>query len=224
MGINNKGLILFSLLVSCSNLEEPAIDPGLDYQPLQIGNFWEYHVVETLYFGESDAETIHYFYKDLITSDYFNEAGEQVFTVQRKKSFDLENWQQEKLFTYSIRKGALLKTLDNHTTIPLIFPPKNGEAWNANIYNNQPENTYVINVEENYNMGDWESTSAVKVVQSEEDDLITLRDHRYEVYIKGVGLVESYFEVLTYCSRNDCLGEQIIEAGRFVRLELINNG
>lgn len=224
MGIRNNGLVLFLVLFSCNNLEENATAPELDYQPLKAGNFWEYQVVETLYYGESDAETQEYYYRDQIVSDYFNEEGEQVFMVQRQKSPDQENWQQEINFTYSIRKGALLKTEHNQTTVSLVLPPQNGESWNANIYNSGSRNRYVIHIEENYSLGNRSFGPAVKVVQSDEDDLITLRDRRYEVYIKGVGLTESYFEVLNYCSRNDCLGEQIIESGRFVRLELINHG
>ncbi len=77
---------------------------------------------------------------------------------------------------------------------------------------------------DDYSLGNQPIGLAVKVIQSEEDDLITLRDQRYEVYLKGVGMTESYYEVLTYCSRNDCLGEQIIDSGRLVRLELIKHG
>lgn len=225
MGISNKiGAYLILLLISCNGLEEARIDPEFDYQPLKVGNFWEYQVVETNYFGESDAETQYFFIKDIITSHYLNEVGEQVFMVDRQKSPDQQNWEQEKAFTYRISKGALLRSLDNETTIPLIFPPTEGKIWDANAYNSQPENNYFIELLINYHLESWEGSISAKVVQSEEDDLITLRDHRYEVFVRGVGLVESYYEVLTYCSRNDCLGKQIIDSGRFVHLELINNG
>lgn len=224
MGIKYKSLVLFLFLLSCNTLEENPIDLDLDYQPLKIGNYWEYQGVETLYYGESDFETWTFYYRDQIVLDYFNEEGEQVFLVQRQRSIDQENWEQEINFTYSLRNSALLKNFNNHTTVALIFPPKNGISWNANIFNGQPRNLYRIEVEDNYSLGDLSTDLAVKVIQSEEDDLITLRDQRYEVYLKGVGMAESYYEVLTYCSRNDCLGKQIIDSGRFVRLELIKHG
>ncbi|MEX2592785.1 MAG: hypothetical protein WD426_08420 [Anditalea sp.] len=225
MGIlKNRGAFLFILLFSCSELEEAAVDLGLDYQPLKVGNFWEYQVEETFYFGESDAETHIFFYRDKITSNYTNNSGEQVFAIQRQKSSDQHNWQQEKTFSYRLSNGTLIRTMDNQTTIPMVFPPGNGMEWDSNVYNTLAEDIYVMNMPNKYSIGDVEYTSAVKVVQSEEDDLITLRDHRYEVFVKGVGLVESYFEVLTYCSRNDCLGEQIIDSGRFTHLKLITNG
>jgi hypothetical protein len=224
MGIRNKILVLFLGLLSCNTLEENPIDLDLDYHPLKIGNFWEYQVLETLYFGESDAETRTFYFRDQIVSDFFNEEGDQVFLVQRQRSMDQENWEQEINFTYSLRKGILLKNLNNHITVSLIFPPKNGESWNANNYNGLPRDIYRIERLDNYSLGNLSMGLAVKVIQSEEDDLITLRDQRYEIYLKGVGMAESYFEVLTYCSRNDCLGEQIIDSGRLVRLELIKHG
>lgn len=224
MGIRSKSLLLFLFLLSCNTLEENPIDPDLDYYPLKIGNFWEYQVLETLYFGESDAETRTFYFLDQIVSDYFNEEGDQVFLVQRQRSIDQKNWEQEINFTYILRNGVLLKNLNNFITVSLIFPPQNGETWNANIYNGQPSNIYRISMVDNYSLGNLAPEQAVKVIQSEEDDLITLRDQRYEIYVKGVGMAESYSEVMTYCSRNDCLGEQIIDSGRLVRLELIKHG
>lgn len=220
----NKGVILFFLLFSCSKLEEAAIDPGLDYQPLKVGYFWEYQVEETFYFGESDAEATSFFYRDEITSRYTNHSGEQVFMIKRQKSSDQQNWQQEKAFSYRLSNGTLIRNMDNESTALFVFPPANGLEWDSNIYNTLPEDMYVMEIMNKHSIGDLEYTSAVKVMQNEEDDRITFRDRRYEVFVKGTGLVESYYEVLTYCSRNDCLGDQIIDSGRYTHLKLITNG
>jgi len=222
--ISSRIAFLLVVLVSCSELDEDTMELQLEYQPLQIGSFWEYHVEETMYFGESDLETSHYFYRDEITSDYRNDEGERVFFCQRWKSSDQQTWQQEKTFTYRISRGALLKTMDNQTFVSFVFPPVNDKSWNGNNYNSLQEDFYSMNLMEKYILGNWEFKSAAKVVQNEEDDLITFRDNRYEVFVKGVGLVESYYEVLTYCSRIDCLSQQIIDSGRFAHLKLINNG
>ena len=215
---------MFFVMVSCSELDENTMGLQLEYQPLQVGSFWEYHVEETIYFGESDLEASQYFYRDAITSEYINEEGETVFFCQRLKSTDQQSWQQEKAFTYRISRGVLLKTIDNQTFVSFVFPPVNDKTWNGNSYNSLPEDFYSMHLLENFSLGSREFASAAKVVQNEEDDLITFRDNRYEVFGKGVGLVESYYEVLTYCSRNDCLSQQIIDSGRFAHLKLINNG
>jgi hypothetical protein len=59
------------------------------------------------------------------------------------------------------------------------------------------------------------------VNQEKFDDKITNRDIRYEVFGKGIGLVEKYDEVITYCSRNNCLGQQLINGGRKTHLKLV---
>lgn len=212
------------LLISCKDLDEAQIGPGTDYQPLELGAVWEYKVLETNYFGESDQETHQYFYKDSIASHYFNEVGEQVFLVHRMSSDDRRAWRQDKVFTYRVSKNTLIRTVDNVAIACLVFPPSDGQRWDGNIYSALPENTFSLELYEKYPVGDQDFSSTAKVVQSEEDDRITLRDNRFEVYAKGVGLVESYYEVLSYCTRNDCVGEQIISTGRFVHLELIGHG
>ena len=149
---------------------------------------------------------------------------EQVYLVQRHMSNDRKNWQQEKVYTYRISKGTLIRTEDNLSTVCLIFPPNNGKTWDGNVYNTLPEEYYFLDLLDNYQLEQRSFNQAAKVIKSEEDDLITLRDQRYEVYVKDIGMVESYHEVLTYCSRNDCLGEQIVDFGRFVHLKLISHG
>lgn len=222
--LSKRGAFLFFILISCTELEENGMGWQLEYQPLTVGNFWEYHVEETLYFGESDQETSQYFYRDEITSEYINEEGERVFFGTRQKSADQQNWQQEKTFTYRVSRGALLKTMDNRALVAFVFPPVNNKTWDGNGYNSLREDSFSMHVLERYSLGSKEYSSAAKVLQNEEDDSITFRDNRYEVFVKGVGLVESYYEVLTYCSRNDCLNQQIIDSGRFAHLKLINNG
>lgn len=216
------GLLL--LLASCGETEEAALDPGLDYQPLGIGKFWEYEVEETMYFGESDVETDTFYYKDQIASDYINAVGEQVFLFVREKSFDRQSWQPESTYTYRISEGALVKNSENQNKVALVFPPLECKEWDANIFISDQEDTYQLELLQDYKLGSLAFSPAVKVLQHAEDDLITLRDNRYEIFAKEVGLVESYYEVLTYCSRNDCLGQQIVDSGRSTHLKLIDNG
>lgn len=218
------GAWLSLLMVSCQGLEEVTPETGLDYQPLMIGNYWEYEVEEVLYFGESDSEKNNFFYRDEIISDYLNEAGDQVFLVQRQKSADQKSWQEKEIYAYRLHRQALVRTMDNRATVPLIFPPVNNLEWDGNIYNASAKDIYKITLHQDYIMGNRTYPSVVSVSQNDEDDLLTLRDNRYEVYVKGVGLVERYYEVLTYCSRPECLGKQVIDSGRFTHLKLLKNG
>lgn len=212
------------LMVSCTEIDEAAVDGGRDYQPLKIGSYWEYEVSETVYFGEADSEIEVFFYRDHIRSDYFNEAGEQVFLLVREKSTDRQHWQRQETYTYRISRGTLIKGRDNQHVVSLVFPPMDGTVWDGNILNSGREENYRLLILPIYTVDATEYKHVAKVVHHEEDDLITLRDNRYEVFAKGVGLVESYYEVLSYCSRNDCLGQQIIDSGRRIHLKLIQYG
>jgi hypothetical protein len=73
-------------------------------------------------------------------------------------------------------------------------------------------------------MGDGSSNTILRVNQEDSDDEITYRDIRYEVFEKGVGMIEKYDEVLTYCSRNECLGDKLIDSGIVVYMKLVEYG
>lgn len=213
-------VFLFLILLSCEReVENPQVDPGLDYFPLLIGNFWVYEVSERMYFGENDFEDSQYFLKDRIRSLFVNDAGEQVFIVQRERSLDQINWQVEVDYTLVNRDNNLVMNLNNQPIVILAFPPKEGLTWNGNLYRGAEQDEFELIQESS-----GSSTEQIRVLQENEDDLITFRDIRYDVFQRGIGLTERYSEVLTYCSRNDCLGEQLIDSGRFLNMKLIIYG
>ncbi|EAZ83138.2 hypothetical protein ALPR1_12995 [Algoriphagus machipongonensis] len=198
-------------------MDETPFELGLEYQPLSIGEFWIYSVDETQYLGENDSEEDSYFYKDLIRSTYLDEGNELVYIVERSKSYDQENWSIEKDYTLKVRNNTLIRTINNQPVVVLVFPPKSGTLWDGNSYRESDEDDFEIIELDN-------AAGSLRVLQSMEDDLVTYRDNRYEVFQKGVGLVEEFKEVLTYCSRNDCLGDQLIDSGSKVHLILTEHG
>ncbi|WP_040302802.1 hypothetical protein [Algoriphagus machipongonensis] len=214
--------LFFILIISCfwaceRELDETPFELGLEYQPLSIGEFWIYSVDETQYLGENDSEEDSYFYKDLIRSTYLDEGNELVYIVERSKSYDQENWSIEKDYTLKVRNNTLIRTINNQPVVVLVFPPKSGTLWDGNSYRESDEDDFEIIELDN-------AAGSLRVLQSMEDDLVTYRDNRYEVFQKGVGLVEEFKEVLTYCSRNDCLGDQLIDSGSKVHLILTEHG
>lgn len=200
-------LTLILLIVACDReLEENPIDNGYDYQPLEVGSYWIYSVDQTLYFGENDFEEESFFQRDLISTFYTNEENEQVYIVERSKSYDQNDWEKLEEFTLLIRKNTLIRTVQNQSSVVLVFPPNEGTKWNATIYQNVQEDEFEIKTVP-------DDPQRLLVDQKDSDDLVTFRDIRYEVFEKGIGLVEDYEEVLTYCSRNDCLGDMLIDGG-----------
>jgi len=216
-------IVIFMFLSSCDRkVEESVADLGFDFQPLEKGLFWIYSVDETIYFGENDSETTMFFYRDRIRDFYLNASNEQVFILERSKSMDQKTWVSLKEFTLIRRGFTLVKTVDNQALVSLIFPPELGKAWNGNNFRNEVADEFVI--DNNYEINFPEASKIIRVLQEESDDLITFRDNRYEVYGKGIGLLEKYEEVITYCSRNDCLGNLLIDSGLKVKLKLVDYG
>lgn len=208
-------LVVLTFFTACDReIEDGQVDQGYEFQPLEIGLFWVYEVDQTTYFGENDSEQMQFFYKDRIRSFYINEEGEVVYIVQRSKSSTNTEWSIILEYTLIQRDRGLVRTIENQPLVTLVFPPKNGSVWNGNVYRNEAEDEFEL----------ISSGNSIRVNQEESDDLVTYRDIRYEVYEKGVGLAEKYDEVLTYCSRNDCLGDMLIDSGFKVHMKLIENG
>lgn len=209
-------LILFSFFSCERELEEPMKTVGLDYISLRIGSQWEYEVSQTIYFGENDSEDSNFFYRDRIRTVFVNDAKEQVFIIQRSKSEDRSNWVKEKDYTLLVREGNIVRTIDNQPIVILIESIRDGATWDGNKYRSQNSDEFVAK-----RVGDT-SSELFQIEQEDSDDQITFRDIRYESYEKGIGMVELYYEVLTYCSRNDCLGEQLIDSGSKIHMKLLN--
>ena len=208
-------LLALSVFSSCDReIEDSQADLGYDFQPLEVGLYWLYEVDQTIYYGENDSEQAQFFNKDVIRSFYTNEAGEQVFVVVRSKSSDRIDWKISLVYTLIQRELSLIRTIENQPVVTLVFPPKDGTVWNGNVYRDKPEDDFELS----------NSGNSIRVNQENSDDKVTYRDIRFEVYDQGIGLVEKYDEVLTYCSRNDCLGDMLIDSGYKVHMKLIGYG
>ncbi|OOG72372.1 hypothetical protein [Algoriphagus sp. A40] len=218
-------MVLSFLFTACEEkTESPELDLQQEFQPLGIGLFWIYEVDETIYFGENDAETFHYFYKDLVRSSYLNAENEVTYIVERTKSSDRTDWSFELEYTLIYRDRLLLRTTNNLPLAALVFPPQVGRIWNGKSYQSEGDDDFEIEFSGQSQTPGFEDISAVRVSQENLDDKITIRDIRYEVFGEEVGLLEKYDEVLTYCSRNDCLGDLLINGGSKTHLKLVDYG
>lgn len=217
--------IVLMLFTACDQeKEQPSLDLEQDYQPLEIGNFWIYEVDETIYFGENDSESDQFFFRDRIRTSYLNQENELVFVVERSKSSDRQNWTFELEYTMIYRDKLLLRTINNVSISVLVFPPKLGRIWNGKAYQAEGNDDFEIDQSEISRIPGFEGVNTVRVNQEDLDDEITIRDIRSEIFGKGIGLLEKYDEVLTYCSRNDCLGQQLIDGGSKTQMKLVEYG
>lgn len=217
-------IFLVFLLISCSETENPITDFGLDYQPLEIGLYWEYEVNEIIVFGEGDEELSDYFLRDRIEYSYINAEGEPVFVVKREKSENRTDWIAVGNYSMQHNDFSLIRNFENSRTVNLVFPPELDKAWDSQVLNAEKEDEFRIEFMGTITVGEQSFSRSIRVLQEEDDDEITFRDNRYEVFSKGIGLVEQYYEVFTYCSRNDCLGQMLIDSGRFTHMKILTYG
>lgn len=219
-------LLLFVVLFAACDQEkeQPNLDLEQDFQPLKIGNFWIYEVDETLYFGENDSESEQFFFRDRVRTSYLNAEGQYTFIVERSKSYDRQNWAFDLEYTMIHRDRLLLRTINNRPVSALVFPPEIGRIWNGKAYQAEGNDEFEIEPIGQSTVAGFESVPAIRVKQGDLDDQITIRDIRYEIFGKGVGLLEKYDEVITYCSRNDCLGQKLIDSGSKTHLILVDYG
>jgi hypothetical protein len=215
-------LFLASLLSCKEEIEPVLVDNGKDFQPLVLGNTWIYEVDEILYFGENDAESSKFFYRDRLRSSYLNAEKDLVFIVERTKSSDRKTWAKQLEYTLQVRNNALIRTINNVAVIALNFPPELGKKWNGNAFRAMDEDEFEIDSVATVVLEGKTQVQLAKVNQEKLDDKVTQRDNRYEIYERGIGLVEKYDEVLTYCSRNNCLGLQVINGGYRVKMKLVD--
>jgi hypothetical protein len=216
-------LLLFSLIIGCREVIEPdQVESGLDFVPLALGNSWTYQVDETIYFGENDFEDSEFFYRDRIRGSYLNAEKDIVYIVERLKSTDRKTWINQLDYALQIRNKVLLRTINNQTVVVLSLPPELGKKWDGNAYKAGERDEFEIDsVAVQMNLGS-SKILALRVTGEKLDDKVTQRDNRYEIFLRSVGLVEKYDEVLTYCSRNNCLGQQLIDGGYRVKMKLVD--
>lgn len=218
-------IALVMLVAACDQEKEtPILDLEKDFQPLEIGDFWIYEVDEIIYFGENDSEDAQFFMRDRIRSSYLNAENEVTYIVERSKSPDRQNWNTLLEYTMIHRDRSLIRTINNLPVVPLVFPPAIGRVWNGRAFQAEGEDDFEIEQAEPATFPGFEAVELVRINQENSDDEITARDVRYEVFGKGVGLLEKYDEVLTYCSRNNCLGQQLITSGSKTHLKLLEYG
>jgi len=217
-------LILNFTMFSCIRFEYENPTDSLDYQPLKEGKFWIYQTEELKMLGTGEIIKSNYLLKDVVSYSFLNAEKDSVFVIERFTSKTENEWSLEDTYSLFIRNGNLIQNIDNQLVVILKFPPTLGLSWDSMIFNSSPKDIYKIILNGEYKLDQMTLDKAVKVEQEDGDDKITYIDKRYLIFGKNVGLVELYSEVFKYCSRNECLGKQVLESGTKLHLKLIEYG
>ena len=214
---------LFSTALILSCTEDAEIIPlGLDYFPINVGEFRVYDVMETTYVDK--VETIENYQFRESFYDSIESENEVTFLMRiERRSTELENW-------VSIESIAIRQTttnLDyreaNISLIKMSYPVLASRMWDGNAQNQNPSQSYRYEeLDENDDI--FDQSEHIKVILSDLPANIVERDERFEIYARGIGLVERNFVEIDFCQSN-CNGQvNLRENGRILVQKLMEHG
>ncbi len=215
-------------LFSCEDDIEPFNNEGLNFEfyPLEIGVFRTYQVDEISY-EISGFDTSSYYLREILV-DSFNVGGLTTYLLQRESRIDTTGiWTVDSLWSIRIQDNQLILTKNNLQTVRLIFPPQIGREWDANAFNTRSRDVFsYVNVD----IEELETSNSLlkglELIKVEIEDLpenIVNQNQQWEVYGKGIGLIEKKSIILDFCTV-DCDSTGQILSGSFLSQQLIEYG
>lgn len=242
--ISNSVLSLFLLLFmasACGNTTDtvPAIEPdtGKSYFFLEEGQFREYDVYEIRYLAVDISDTFRYQLREEVKEAFISNGVTSNIIHRFRRENALEAWELDSVWSARIETDRAISVENNIPIVKIVFPAVQERKWNGNAFNTREQDefriiTFSAAQDEDNNTsyqvpipGSAISFSEVMVVeQNDDEDMITFRDNRVEVYKDSVGLVFKQYDVVKICSRAECLGQEIVESGRFYRELLTSEG
>ena len=216
----NYSVVIFLLSISIvmiysckvKNAEPNGAYVGYDYYPLEVGRYNVYDVYDTIYNGIVRKDSV-YQLKELIQS-YITEGQEVKFVLHQyfKKTTDTD-WpgQPDSVWSLTNTSNQLIREENNIQYIKLVFPVKEGKTWNGNARNIYDAQTYTMkNVDGSYALPSLVFNPTLMMEISNTKSVIN-KDHRYEIYARGIGPIKREYTVYAYDQSQ--LGSGVIEYG-----------
>ncbi|MCE7995500.1 MAG: hypothetical protein HEP71_26210 [Roseivirga sp.] len=242
--LSNAVLALFLLLFiasACGDTTDsiPAIEPdtGKSYYFLEEGQFREYDVYEIRYLAVDISDTSQYQIREEVKESFVSNGITSNIIHRFRRENVSQAWELDSVWSARVETDRAVSVENNIPIVKMVFPSVQERKWNGNAFNTRAEDEFRIITfsaaqdEENNTSfqvpipGSAISFSEVMVVEQHNDeDMITFRDNRVEVYKDSIGLVFKQYDVVKICSRAECLGQELVESGRFYRELLTSEG
>lgn len=228
--------VLFSLMVACSGADGDDIVAPRDLEaelsaflPIETGFYRDYATQTTTYFTASTIESSAFLTREETGPAAPNQAGGTSRELRRyTRSNEMEEWTLDSLWSVRFEKSPMPRVVQVENGLPLIklvVPVEPGVSWDGNGLNGNGAEPYTyVEKLDRYEVNGEVFEDCIKVLQLEDDDQITVREIRFEVYARNRGLVHRYVAKLRYCSRPECLGQEIIEQGIIIEMTQVGYG
>jgi hypothetical protein len=200
-------------MVSCSDPSERTGDQGLEYFPLQTGQFVELDVSRTSYQRFQPEETVRYLMRETIGDSFSNSDSQRVFNVSYSSKRLSQDWKDDSTGVQWTAKDKILAQEDGTTIVKMSLPVSNGLRWNGNLLNNQKAQIFeAARVGEPHSDTYLSFPNTVTIIRQDDSTLLS-RNRYIEIYAQDVGLIRRERIYLQYCYTADCLGKGVINSG-----------
>jgi hypothetical protein len=189
-------ILSITLIISCKKDKALPPDLGYNYYPTSVGWYIEYEIDSIVYNDfTNNIDTIHYFLKEVIESEFENASDSVLFRIERFKRNNItDEWGISDVWFVIKNNNSIIRTEENIRYVKMIFPVKNGARWNGNTYNTFQEQIYeYIKKDETFKFDNLSFDSTVTVKQLENINLIEKQESK-EVYARNIGLI--YKEII----------------------------
>lgn len=212
-----KYLVIFILFYSCS---ETSVDPdysrvGLDYFPLQVGNYAIYEINLTEWDILDETETSMFELRTEVVDSFQNQSGEITYILHRStRAGENEPWELETVWSTYLTSNQAVVIEENIPYLKLAFPVEEDLMWDGNRLNTLEQDDYRIDSIGGEFINEFDTIgNTLTVVQNNNEDFIIQQDRRVEIYALNIGLIYKETVLLNYCAEPDCINQQIVDSG-----------
>lgn len=217
-------LVLLAVGGSCRNGATDPVPGDSAYFPLQTGDRWVYQVTQETYSSSGNPATTQYQLQAKISGSYRQNGQDFYILEESTRRAGQSDWQLNSLRTVYKNRSEVVSLEKNVPYVNLTFPIATGNAWNANLYNANPETPLRYqHAGRAFAVGARRFNGTVSVVGANDSTLVSLAKNR-RVYAPNVGLVYREEAVLIYCQSSPaCIGKGLIEGGNSLKWELVES-
>lgn len=218
--------MVLPLLFSCNEeVKDLVAEQGYDFFPVKTGHYRLYEVDEILFRG-SEADSSHYFLKEVITDSIIAEDQTVNYLLKRYTTEDttFSTWKIDSVWTVRRNSRQGIVTENNVPFVKMIFPVKAGQSWNGNALNSRGKQMYYYEAAGNLVRSDMDipTKDIIRVIIEDIPENLVMQDERSEIYVRGIGLIEKDYISVMFCQSGCSPGQ--IEDGRIYRQHLVAYG
>lgn len=208
-------LIIPIVIFSCDSEVNPdSIDIGKSFFPLKTGDLRVYEVEDIVYNIDASVDTLNYYVKEEVVESFYSSEDSTFIIYRYSRPDSASEWQFLETRQSRITSQQAILYEGNTPYLKLTFPISAGKVWDGNLLNADEEDIYQMDSLYFAYNSEMQFDNTLTVIQNDNEDFIVELDRRFEIYAEGVGLIKREDLVYTYCTDDNCLGQQQIETGR----------